>query len=119
MINKIVEDSKDIEAEAMKDEQSAQANYETFIADSNNSIKQLSEEIASNQEAQSNKEADKVNAETAKSDAEKELEMLANYKADLHQSCDFVMKNFEVRQQAMTNEIEAIAEAKAILSGAK
>lgn len=119
LINKIVEDSKAIEEEAMKDEQSAQSNYETFVADSNNTIKQLEDEIASNLEAKSNRESDKVNAETSKSDAENELDMLANYKADLHQSCDFVMKNFEVRQQAMTNEIEAIAEAKAILSGAK
>jgi len=119
LINKIVEDSKAIETEAMKDEQTAQANYETFVADSNTSIKNLQAEIASNAEAKANKEEDKVNTETSKSDAENELEMLANYKADLHQSCDFVMKNFEVRQQAMTNEIEAIQEAKAILSGAK
>jgi hypothetical protein len=119
LIGKIVEDSKAIEAEAMKDEQTAQANYETFVADSNTSIKNLQAEIASNSEAKANKEEDKVNTETAKADAVNELEMLANYKADLHQSCDFVMKNFEVRQQAMTNEIEAIQEAKAILSGAK
>jgi len=119
LISKIVEDSKDIEKEAMADEQSAQTNYQTFVADSNNAIKQLQDEIAGNQEAAANKDADKINTETAKSDAEKELEMLSNYKADLHQSCDFVMKNFEVRQQAMTNEIEAISEAKAILSGAQ
>ena len=29
-----------------------------------------------------------------------ELEQLANYKAELHSSCDFVMKNFEIRQTA-------------------
>jgi len=119
LINKIVEDSKAIESEAMKDEQTAQANYETFVADSNSSIKALQDEIASNSEAKANKEGDKVNTESAKADATKELEMLAAYKADLHQSCDFTMANFEVRQQAMTDEIEAIAEAKAILSGAK
>lgn len=119
LIGKIVEDSKDIEKEAMADENSAQANYETFVADANNSIKSLQDEIASNTESKANKKAEKVSTETAKSDAEKELEMLANYKADLHASCDFVMKNFELRQSAMSNEIEAIAEAKAILSGMK
>lgn len=119
LIQKIVDDSKALETEAMKDENSAQANYETFVNDANSSIKQLQDAIASNTEAKSNKQGDKVNAETARTDALTELEMLANYKADLHQSCDFVMKNFEVRQSAMTNEIEAIQEAKAILSGAK
>ena len=33
--------------------------------------------------------------------------------------CDFVMKNFEIRQTARDEEIEALKQAKAILSGAK
>ncbi len=33
--------------------------------------------------------------------------------------CDFVMKNFETRQTARDEEIEALKQAKAILSGAK
>merc|ERR1719393_151282 len=48
-----------------------------------------------------------------------ELEQLANYKAELHSSCDFVMKNFEIRQTARDEEIEALKQAKALLSGAK
>ena len=37
-----------------------------------------------------------------------ELEQLSNYKAELHSSCDFVMKNFEIRQTARDEEIEAL-----------
>merc|ERR1712196_572435 len=48
-----------------------------------------------------------------------ELEQLSNYKAQLHSSCDFVMKNFEIRQTARDEEVEALRQAKAILSGAK
>ena len=33
--------------------------------------------------------------------------------------CDFVMKNFEIRQTGRDEEIEALKQAKAILSGAK
>ena len=47
-----------------------------------------------------------------------ELEQLELYRSDLHGQCDFILKNFELRANARTNEIEAIAEAKAILSGA-
>lgn len=47
-----------------------------------------------------------------------ELEQLSNENADLHKSCDFVMKNFEVRQEAFDQEVEALRQAKAILSGA-
>merc|ERR1719247_3320545 len=50
---------------------------------------------------------------------ELELEQLGNYKLQLHQSCDFVLKNFEIRQTARDEEIEALKQAKAILSGAK
>ena len=34
-----------------------------------------------------------------------ELEGLAKYAAQLHQSCDFVMENFEIRQAAMDQEV--------------
>jgi len=46
------------------------------------------------------------------------IEQLSNYNAQLHQSCDFVAKNFEIRQTARDEEIEALRQAKAILSGA-
>lgn len=45
------------------------------------------------------------------------LEKLTGYNADLHKSCDFVVKNFDVTQKARQDEIESIQEAKAILSG--
>merc|ERR1719238_1173808 len=47
-----------------------------------------------------------------------ELENLANVKQDLHSECDFVLDNFEIRQKARLQEMEAIAEAKQILNGA-
>jgi len=48
-----------------------------------------------------------------------ELEDLSNYNIELHQSCDFVMKNFELRQTARDEELQTLKQAKAILSGAK
>ena len=48
-----------------------------------------------------------------------ELEQLSTYNAELHQSCDYVLKNFDVRQTARSEEMEALKQAKAILSGAK
>ena len=47
-----------------------------------------------------------------------DAEKLATYKADLHKSCDFLMKNFDTRQSAITAEIEGLGQAKSILSGA-
>merc|ERR1719387_1616514 len=39
--------------------------------------------------------------------------------ADIHRSCDFVLKNFEVRGAARDAEIEALKQAIALFSGAK
>merc|ERR1719487_1818682 len=64
-------------------------------------------------------EEEKVEAEKAKDAAMLELEQLANYNAELHKSCDFVLKNFEIRQTARDEEVEALKQAKSILSGAK
>ena len=49
----------------------------------------------------------------------KVLEGLAATLADLHGSCDYILKNFDARQAARSAEIDALGEAKAILSGAK
>ena len=45
--------------------------------------------------------------------------MLANENADLHSGCDFVLKNFDVRQQARDEEVDALKQSIMILSGAK
>merc|ERR1719506_1781378 len=73
-----------------------------------------------------NKSEEKSKAEGSKVELEKdlaatnfELEQLASYKGELHAGCDFVLKNFEVRQTARMEEVEALKQAKAILSGAK
>ncbi len=48
-----------------------------------------------------------------------DLITLSQLNGQLHADCDFILKNFDVRQKARGEEIEAIKEAKAILSGAK
>jgi len=118
LIEQIIEDSKALESEAVAGEQEAQVSYETFVKDSNDSIAQLTESISMKTKA---KASAKVDSEQAKSDlqsTEGELESLALYEADLHSDCDFVLKNFNIRQKARLDEMEAIQQAKAILSGA-
>merc|ERR1719221_184659 len=64
-------------------------------------------------------EGELVEAKEDKEAVVLELEQLSNYKAQLDQSCTFVLKNFEIRQTARDEEVEALRQAKAILSGAK
>merc|ERR1719453_1202036 len=119
MIEDIIEDSKEIEAEAISGEKQAQADYEAFVKDSNALIADLSTTVEEKTKALA---AANLELEGATGDHESvsdELEALAGVKQDLHGECDFVLKNFEVRQKARLAEMEGIAQAKQILSGAK
>merc|ERR1719453_2306585 len=119
MIQQIINDAKAMEAEAIKSEEDAQKAYEDFVKDTNTSVEEKTVSITNKTEEKAQAEADKVEAETEKEALMTELEQLANESADLHSSCDFVLKNFEIRQTAREQEIEALKQAKAILSDAK
>merc|ERR1712066_778961 len=119
MMQQIITDAKNMEAEAIRSEEDAQKAYEDFVKDTNNSIETKSKDIVNKSEAKAKAEDEKVEAEKAKRAVLLELEQLANYDAELHESCDFVLKNFDLRQAARDEEVEALRQAKAILSGAK
>jgi len=119
LIEQIVEDSKKVESEATSAEYKAQADYETFVKDSTALIKQLNEAVVEKSGASAAAKSELAEAKDNHEAAVGELESLAAYEADLHGECDFVLKNFEIRQKARLQEIESIQAAKAILSGAK
>jgi len=119
MIQQIINDAKAMEAETIRDEEDAQKAYEDFVKETNASIEAKTKDIANKAEIKAKAEVDLVETEEAKEAVLLELEQLSNYNAQLHSSCDFVLKNFELRQTARDEEIEALKQAKAILSGAK
>jgi len=119
LIQQIIDDAKAMEAEAIRSEEDAQKAYEDFVKETNASVEAKSKEIVNQSEEKAKRESDLVETKESKEAVMLELEQLSNYDAQLHQSCDFVMKNFEVRQTARDEEVEALRQAKAILSGAK
>jgi len=119
MLEDVMSDSKQMENEALNSETNAQAAYEILIKDSNKlivtntkKITNLSETLAKAKESLSQSKADLV-------DTVGVLGELNDVKGALHKSCDYLMKNFEVRQAARSAEIDAMIEAKNILSGMK
>jgi len=119
MLEQIMRDTETLEAEAIKAETDAQKAYETYVKDTNKSIEEKTRDITNKTEEKSTAEGDKVAAEEAKETAMNEQQQLMNENADLHKSCDFTLKNFDIRQTARDQEVEALRQAKAILSGAK
>merc|ERR1719238_1986915 len=119
MIQTIINDAKTMEAEVIRAEEDAQKAYEDFVKDSNASVQEKTKSQVNKTEERAKAEEDLNQATQDKENALLELEQLSNYNAELHSSCDFIMKNFEIRQTARDEEIEALKQAKAILSGAK
>jgi len=119
MIKQIISDAQAMEAEAIRSEEDAQKAYEDFVKETNASIETKSKEIVNKSEEKSKAEGELVETKESKEAVVLELEQLSNYNAELHQACDFMLKNFEVRQTARDEEVEALKQAKAILSGAK
>merc|ERR1740116_791396 len=110
MIEEIINDAKAMEAEAIRSEEDAQKAYEDFVKETNASIEAKSKEIVNKSEEKAKAESDLVETKEAKEAVMLELEQLSNYNAELHQSCDFVMKNFDVRQTARDEELRCEAD---------
>merc|ERR1719156_221043 len=119
MIEQIIADSVASENEAIASEQNSQTAYETFSKDSNALIIKLTEEINNMTEERAKAKMALTMAESDLNDTMKELEDLSTTLADLHGSCDYLLRNFDARQAARAAEVDALNEAKAILSGMK
>lgn len=118
MVEKLIYDARELMAGSKASESAAQAAYEQLIADSNDSIHALQKEVVAKIQFKSEAQKEKRETHADLADTIKELEGLAKYNAELHAECDYVVKNFDVRQNGRGQEIEALQQAKQILNGA-
>mmetsp|Transcript_43648 Transcript_43648/g.126008 ORF Transcript_43648/g.126008 Transcript_43648/m.126008 type:complete len:772 (+) Transcript_43648:66-2381(+) len=118
LIEKLVQEAQGLIASSRGDEAAAQAAYEQTVEDTNASVADLQKEVTTKSKAKTQAEKDKRQTESDVADASSELDGLAKYNAELHSECDYVLKNFGARQQARAEEIEALQQARQILSGA-
>lgn len=119
LIEQILEESVALEETAIAAEKKAQEDYQEFVKKGNALIKDLQGSVTTKTEgiAAAREELSQVGEDHQS--AESELESLQQVSVDLHAECDWTLKNFDMRQKARSQEIEAIFSAKAILSGAK
>merc|ERR1719230_1972198 len=117
MLEQIIADTKQLEADAIKAETDSQKAYEAFVKDTNKSIEEATRDMTNKSEEKATAEADLTAAEQDKNSAANEQQQNENENADLHKSCDFTLQNFEVRQAALEQEMESLDQAKAVLAG--
>merc|ERR1719316_380628 len=119
MLEEVLADTRKTEDQAMASEQDSQSAYENFMKDSNKSILQTQKAISDMTGARATAKEELSMAKSNLAQTVNELEGLHQTAADLHKSCDYILKNFDARQKARAAEMDALNEAKNILSGAK
>jgi len=118
LISQIITDAKAMEDETVRSEEDMQKAYEAFVIETNASIEAKSKAIVNKSMEKAKAEEQLVAAQADLDSVTTELGELADYNAQLHSSCDFTMKNFDLRQEARLEEMDALRQAKQILSGA-
>jgi len=119
MIQEIITESKALETKAIAAETDAQAAYEGFIKDSNKLVTANSASVASKSEAKAQADEELALAKGDLKTTIADILSLDEVAKNLHDQCDFLLKNFEERQSKRSQEIDALNQAKAIFSGMK
>merc|ERR1719221_1709878 len=103
--------------EAETVEKNAQTSYETMTSDAAAKRAADLKLIASKESAKADAEVDKTSASEAETATSKQLMATKKYEMELHQDCDWLLQNFDLRKEARTSESESLKEVKAILAG--
>jgi len=100
------------------EEKDSQAEYEKYMGDSAAKRRQDSKSLEQKEATKADAESflQKTNQETKST--KKEAYNTAVVLKDLHLECDWLISNFEARKAARAGELDSLAQAKAVLSGA-
>merc|ERR1719411_2385869 len=96
----------------------ADLDYEKTMKDSAEKRTKDSKLLGEKESTKADLEADLETHTEDKASTTKELMATMQYIQSLHNECDWLLKYFDVRQEARTSEIDALGKAKAVLNGA-
>lgn len=109
MLQKLIADAKAMEAEATHAETSAQKDYEAFAKATTAAIKTKLKEKTTKEKEKGAAESSLVEARQAKDALGTKLDELVTLKRHLHDQCDILMKRFDERQSARSDEMESLS----------
>jgi len=119
MLEEIIADSVKAENDAMAAEEDAQTAYEIMMKQSNDMIIAASKKINDLKEARATATGDLTMTKEDFKQTIVDLSDLNDTLSGLVKACKYILDNFDARQAARAAEIDALKEAKAILSGMK
>jgi len=118
LLTKIIKDAEKTERELASSEQKSQQDYSLFVKDTKSSIDAVRSALEAKQKQRAEAESEKSETEEAQLANNVEVSKLQDLLKAHHLDCDFVLKYFDIRQKSREEEINAITDAKSILSGA-
>jgi len=118
MIDLLVQDLDKEMTESATSEKDAQADYEELMADSAAKRTADSDLLAEKTATKAALEGDLSTQKESKASLSKELGATLKYISSMHAECDWLLQYFPVRKEARASEIDALGNAKAVLSGA-
>jgi len=104
--------------EAQHDEETGQKDYERLMGDSQASRAQKAEGITRKEASKADLDVKVENTKQALDSQTIDLQNVKEYIVKLHSSCDFLVENYDLRKAARSNELDSLANAKSVLSGA-
>lgn len=113
----IIEQSKVAEQDAVKDESDSQSDYESTVKETTENIEDKEKEVKNKKVILGKAEGDTADANTDRSNIMEAKKGLLKAAGTLHGDCDFLLKNFQMRQKAFDDETSALIEAKGLMSG--
>merc|ERR1719412_51976 len=118
MINILINDLDKDMTEAETTQQDAQADYVAMMRDSAEQRTSDSKTLADKTAAKAALEGELQAHKAERKSLGKQLAATLEYIATLHADCDWLLKYFDMRREARASEIDALGNARAVLSGA-
>jgi len=117
MLQDIMKESQEEMIQTSSDEHASQLAHEEYGRMQNKIIFARQKEIATKTEEKAQAEESLVETKADLAATGKELAELHDYANGIHRECDFLLDNFQQRRDARVEEIQALNEAKAMMSG--
>lgn len=119
LMEELIGETRALVAASVTSEQNAQAAYESLIRETNAAVKAKARLITDKEEDRASVDERRLRLVGEQEEAAGDLEALNATEDALHNQCDFLLKNFDLRQEARAAEMDALGNVKAILKGMK
>jgi len=118
MMTLLIKDLDKEMTEAETGEKDAQSDFERAMHDAGEKRATDAKTLGDKKSSKADLDAFLTNQKESRSSAVKELAATNKVIASLHAECDWLVQYFDVRKEARASEVDALGNAKAVLSGA-